>query len=115
MRIMGTIHFPNDLSEERWNEIVTQFGLSPTKKVEMFAQVIGEEVTVQDPPNLLALFQGQKSDRPGIIRCSRMFFDGGIGETAEISFQGEGKDFEQLVGKLSEFVAGELTIHDPIN
>lgn len=108
--INGTIHFANDVSEERWNDVVQQFGLEHASQVDIFKPEFGGYVTLKDPPNLLALCRTNERDRPGIIRCSRMFFAGGVGETAEISFQGQGKKFERLIGKLSEYVNGELSV-----
>lgn len=80
----------------------------------MFAPVIGEYLTVKDPPNLLALLRSKAGDRPGIIRCSRMFFGGGVGDTAEISFQGEGQTFERLVRDIADFLQGEISVNDSL-
>ena len=110
MLMNGTIHFANNVSEEFWQRIIQQFDLQPTSEVEINRPEFGGAITVKEPPNLLALFHNNASESPGVIRCSRMFFDGGVGETAEISFQGRGKKFEQLVREISEFVDGELTL-----
>ncbi len=112
MQHSGTIHFQNNVSENSWKAIVDKFNLESTREAEMFASVIGEYVTVADPPNLLAFALDSAGQRTGLIRCSRMFFDGGVGDTAEISFQGSGADFEETVNAISDHVSGNVTLNE---
>lgn len=112
MQYSGTIHFQNNVSESSWKAILDTFNLESTHEAEMFAPMIGEYVTVADPPNLLAFAIDSTGQRTGLIRCSRMFFDGGVGDTAEISFQGSGDEFEATIKGISDHVSGELTLSD---
>lgn len=103
MSFSGRIEFPNNLTESTWDEIVRQFNLVSTASAELINPATGDGVLIEDPPNLLAKHDG------GIIRCSRLFFDGGVSQTAEISFDGDGEEFEQMIASLSAELKGNVS------
>lgn len=113
MPYTGVIHFQNDLSEQRWSALLEEFDLKSSCEAEMFAPMIGEYVKIQDPPNLLAFVQGTGGEQRGVIRCSRFFFDGGVGETAEISFQGDGAEFVKVIERICAHLSGDITVDEP--
>lgn len=108
MEYSGTITFPNRVSEDFWQEMLNTHQLSQTIRVEMISPVTGNTVSVEDPPNLLAIHTDSSGGKQGVIRCSRMFFDGGVSDNAEISFQGDGDEFRAKLKAISKSVKGEL-------
>jgi hypothetical protein len=111
MKQSGVIGFPNSLTEKSWTELLDRHGLESVGKTSMTNPMTGDEVEVIDPPNLLAVAYSSKRTPIGIVRSSRMFFNGGLGNRAEISFEGDGKEFMSIVKRIASSVEGvvELT------
>ncbi len=106
----GTLSFGNCVSESWWTGLIADFGLTPTQETEMLNPFVGDRVTVRDPPNLLARHTGSSAPGYGIVRCSRMFFDHGVDETAEISFEGAGDEFRRIVTEMAKVLDARLSV-----
>jgi hypothetical protein len=106
MALHGTIRFSNKMTKDSWEAMLRQFGLVSTQRADLVNPLTGETVEVKDPPNLLALVKDKTSSTVGLVRCSRLFFDGGIGPEAELAFQGTGKFFEGQINKIASYLEG---------
>ena len=108
MKKTGLISFPNTLTETLWSTLLDELAIEPTSQAAMTNPMTGDEIIVKDPPNLLSIVRAKSGAQVGIVRTSRLFFNGGTSDRAEISFEGTGDEFMETVNKLAAKVNGRV-------
>ena len=102
------MNFENRVSEDWWQDLVLRFQLQSIKSAEMTNQLLGEKQIVDDPPNLLAQTKTDLSNSWLVIRCSRMYFNGGVDAVAEISFEGAGAESQTRIEGIAAYLNAQV-------
>ncbi|MCC9602240.1 hypothetical protein LOC67_16920 [Stieleria sp. JC731] len=112
----GCIHFANTLTQQTWEQFAAEFDLEHRDTATLTASWLtgdDEPIEICDPPNLIAIVRDPDGDSVGLVRCSRMFFDGGVSDVAEVQFQGQGPHFERVLAEMRQYLDGSIEVGPP--